>query len=51
MRPFSSWRKPAARRRHFQERRQGTTWTQVASTAAPDWSNGVERISFSPDGK
>ncbi len=29
----------------------GNTWTKLASTAAPDWSNGVEKISVSPDGQ
>jgi len=29
----------------------GTTWTQLASTSAVDFSNGIERIAISPDGK
>src|SRR5262245_11242261 len=28
----------------------GATWTQLAATAAPDWSRGVEKIALSPDG-
>jgi photosystem II stability/assembly factor-like uncharacterized protein len=28
----------------------GDTWTQLASTAAPDWSGGVEKIAISRDG-
>lgn len=35
----------------FRSTDRGATWTQLASTSAPDWSNGVERISFSADGK
>jgi len=29
----------------------GNSWSQVASTSAADWSGGVEKIAFSPDGK
>ncbi len=28
----------------------GSTWTQLAATAASDWSRGVERMAISPDG-
>src|SRR5437667_3334795 len=28
----------------------GTTWSQLAATAAPDWSRGVEKIAVSSDG-
>lgn len=29
----------------------GDSWTQLPSTAAPDWSRGIEKIAVSPDGQ
>lgn len=34
----------------FKSNDGGATWTQLASTAAVDFTNGIERIAVSPDG-